>query len=884
MHDTLKAPHLSEERLKEAVARIEDVLIASLDWNVLISVLADEVLQAGIFRSLTITLVNWEDGYVEIVGNYLAVDRQGKINPNLSGADELVYVDESDKREPFVGRLAGRRISLDQSDDLTVIAALRGNVLVQGFVEHIADSRYVKMAYFIPLRCGGRVAAVLSTGSQPDDQDEIVRRIQIMQPLFKQVALALEHARIHRALEHRLRALEQRDRLVSALQKVERSLLSSLNRDEILDRLVQEIASAGIFESLSVALVDRDAHRVDVVRRVVCRFEDGQSSVYNASKSVVSYDLDDTNITAEVARNGTMAVLDEWDPRFDKRVDSPADRHGRTAYFIPIKKGDVTVAVLATGSPMAEKEEVLERLKALNPLFDMLALALVHATLYQNLSEQSQRLEIVQESIGNGVVTTDRAGYITMSNTPFSALFGATADGVVGRYLGAVLSVDEGGQGLVDQLIDSVLAVGRRESIEITLLGGGGTPSAVRIYGTPIGGDEGWVDGGVFVAQDITAERAREMERLRIERIESLGQLADGIAHDFNNMLSSATINTSLLKMVTDDKKRGEIVDDIDKALYAARDLTRQLMGFMHNEELVRKRASLQDIVRNSATFALRGSNAKLEIEEKDDLWPVDIDASQIRSVVHNLILNAQQAMPGGGTVRVEMRNFECEDGQSHLLQRGSYVLCSVRDEGMGIRADDLQRVFDPYFTTKKDGAGLGLASSYAIINRHGGMLTADSAVGEGSEFRFYLPRGARVSETQIESVSHSAMGGRVLLLDDDDQLCEAVMRLSEDLGYDLLATPFEEEALMRYRSAWCDRNPFDVVILDLTIPGGRGGIAMAKEIQQINPQARIVLSSGYSKKLDMANVHALGFVACLTKPYTVDEFRSVVERALPPG
>ncbi len=873
---------LSDKRLKEAVGRIEDVLMASLDWRVLIQVLADEVLRAGIFRSLTIALVNWEDGYAEIVGNYLAVDRSGKINPDLSKG--AIYVEESDKADPFLERLDGLRIALADTDDFTVRAALSGGVVTQGFIEEPGVSRKVKIGYFIPLRCGGRVAAVLSTGSQPEGQEEMIRRIELMQPLFKQVALALEHARIHRALERRHQVLQQRDRLVAALQQVEHSLLSSLDRDEILDSLVREVVAAGFFSSLMVAVVDARRGCIDVVRSVLSTLKNGEYVAENVTKVLgLSYDIGDANITAEVARSGEMAVLDEWDPRYDKRIDSPSARQGRTSFFIPIKKGSEVVAVLATGCPTGEKEGVLDRITMLQPLFDMLALALEHAALYAALSEQRQRLAITLENIGDGVVATDRMGTIVSSNDRFGRLT-AVDDGGVGLPLLDVLQVDEDGHRSLVGLVDGVLSDGQRATTELVHGGGEESRRRWRLDGASIRTEDGLVDGAVFVVRDITAERAREEEQLRVERIESLGQLAGGIAHDFNNMLSSISVNTSLLKMGLDEGQRGAIADDMEKALLRARDLTDQLMVFMRKRELVRKRAALPEIVREASVFALRGSNIQLTVDAETDLWSVDVDANQIAQVVHNLILNAQQAMPNGGTISVVMRNIESDEKTERLLHKGSYVMCSVCDTGMGIKREDINHIFDPYFTTKGDGNGLGLSSSYAIVNRHGGVLTADSNVGEGAEFRFYLPKGTGSSGVERASADYagvSARSARVLLLDDDEQLCAAVMRAHEELGYSISATTSEEQLLLRYQSAWSAGSPFDVAILDMTIPGGKGGIDMARKIQQINPQARIVLSTGYVQSPDMANFRALGFVACLNKPYTVSEFRNAVEQAL---
>ena len=341
---TVKMAHrLSDTKVKEATRRIEDVLITSLDWREVIEVLSREVLYAGIFRSLTISLVHWDQEQIEVVANYLSVDDRGRILPDRRVVESPSYVKRSNGVTRETSPLIGREISFRESDDFTVIAALGGELLVRGFIDYDyageKNRRNVKMGYFIPLRCGGRVAAVLATGSPIEEQEEIQRRIDLLEPLFKQVALALEHARMHRSLEIRHRELEERERLLHALTDVERTLLSPLDSDKILDRLVDQVVSAGIFETLMVALVDHNQSQVEVVRSVICEVVKGKPvPLHRQAKMGLVYDLSDANITAEVARTGSIQVIDEWDNRYDTRIDHPSNHKGRTAYFIPIKR------------------------------------------------------------------------------------------------------------------------------------------------------------------------------------------------------------------------------------------------------------------------------------------------------------------------------------------------------------------------------------------------------------------------------------------------------------------------------------------------------------------------------------------------------------------
>lgn len=745
------AYRLSDTKVKEATRRIEDVLITSLDWREVIEVLSREVLYAGIFRSLTISLVHWDQEQIEVVANYLSVDDRGRILPDRRVVESPSYVTHlKDDRGRRVTRetspLIGREISFQVSDDFTVIAALGGRLLVRGFIDYDysgeKNRRNVKMGYFIPLRCGGRVAAVLATGSPIEEQEEVQRRIDLLEPLFKQVALALEHARMHRSLEIRHREMEERERLLHALTDVERTLLSPLDPDQILDRLVDQVISAGIFETLMVALVDPNQSQVEVVRSVICEVVEGKPVPRSRqAKTGLVYDLSDENITAEVARTGSMQVIDEWDNRYDTRIDHPSGRKGRTAYFIPIKKDGQAIAVMATGSKSDQKSDILRRLDMLKPLFDMVALALDHARLYSELSEERRRLDSTLEGLSDAVVATNAQGDITQSNRPALDFIGKKGVVFESRRLVEALSFREDPNRLA-VFIDRVLSKGVNESTEAMLYKSEIHPRTVLIQGVPVRGEDDYIAGGVFVLRDVTDERLLEQMRMRSDRIDTIEHLAGGIAHDFNNLLASTRLNASLLRHDgLDASNHKAIVTDIEASLDRARDMTGQLLRFVRGKETRRERGDLAEVVRNTTGFALRGSDVVHSIEVEATLWAVDMNATEIGQVVHNLIINAHQAMPEGGTINTHLENKRVEEGSPIPLPAGDYVRCAIRDSGEGIALEDLRSIFDPYFTTKANGSGLGLFSSYAIINRHGGWLNAESNRGEGAEFYFFLPR-----------------------------------------------------------------------------------------------------------------------------------------------
>lgn len=694
--------------------------------------------------------------------------------------------------------------------------------------------------------------------------------------------MALEHARLFRTLQDRNREMEDRDRLLASLQKSERAILSSLNRDEILDNLTREIAVVGIFESLMIALVDRERHQVEVVRSFVCRMENGRSvPIVSPSEAIgLRYDLDDDNITAEVARTGVMQVVEEWDERFDKSIDNPDARKGRAAYFVPVKNGDETVALMATASPIEEKEVLLRRIDVMRPLLDQIALALEHARLYEQLAAERERLAVTLGSIGDGVIATDPQGRITLMNSLAKSMVEWRDGDALGRHLLDVLGGDESRWQVVNELL-AVTGKGHTHiPRQVEFERAGGQRLVVRIQAAPIC-MEGIVGGGVFVLHDITQQQKLEEEANRMRRVDSLGVLAGGIAHDFNNILASALINASLLKMYNSEDTGGPIIADIEASLQRARDLTQQLMTFTKGVAPAKEASSLAELVRETATFVLRGSSVKCIFDIAEGLWPVHIDPSQIIQVVENLIINANQAMQGGGKLRIGVENVEINAATILPLPVGRYIRCRVADTGKGISREHLGHIFDPYFTTKDEGNGLGLASAFAIISNHEGWMTVDSVEGKGAQFDFYLPASKERVRENIpqESTPHGC--GRVLLMDDDENLCAAAERALGHLGYELTTVGDGQQAIALYKDQLKAGAAFDVVVLDLTIPGGMGGKEAASKLLALDSDARLVVSSGYTVNPVLVNCHDYGFKDRVVKPYTMDELGRVISRIL---
>ncbi|NOY53392.1 MAG: PAS domain S-box protein [Deltaproteobacteria bacterium] len=385
------------------------------------------------------------------------------------------------------------------------------------------------------------------------------------------------------------------------------------------------------------------------------------------------------------------------------------------------------------------------------------------------------------------------------------------------------------------------------------------------------------------IIRDITLRKKMEQELLKQEKLESLGLLAGGLAHDFNNLLTVILGNLSLAQYQssTDEHVKGLIMD-AEKATLRARELTQQLLTFAKGGAPVIRTTTVEKVVRESTAFALRGSNVRSEMSFPGGLAAVEIDEGQIGQVIHNLVLNAEQAMPDGGVLRISCKNVRLSHGKHVPLPEGDYVRIDVTDEGTGIPMEYQQRVFDPYFTTKQKGSGLGLAGSYSIIQRHKGHLSVYSSPGHGSTFSIYLPASSNVPEKAEEERLAPLRGtGRILVMDDEPSIRRVAGEILKHLGYRVEGAKDGEEAIELYSKAFESGDPFRVAILDLTIPGGMGGKEVIGKLLNIDPQIKAIVSSGYADDPIMADYRSYGFASVAAKPYQLATLSEAVSHAL---
>jgi CheY-like chemotaxis protein len=381
---------------------------------------------------------------------------------------------------------------------------------------------------------------------------------------------------------------------------------------------------------------------------------------------------------------------------------------------------------------------------------------------------------------------------------------------------------------------------------------------------------------------DITDRRRLEDELLNARKLDSLGVLAGGIAHDFNNLLTGILANISLARHeIGDSAVVGELLAEAEAAAQRSKALTQQLLTFSKGGAPLKKVISLREVVLEAASFAVRGSAVRPVYSWASELWAVEADPGQLGQVVQNLVLNAVQAMPAGGTVEVACANVELAAG-SAPLPPGRYVRVSVRDQGIGIPPEHVSRIFDPYFSTKQGGTGLGLATVYSIVKRHGGHVGVSSRLGEGTTFDIHLPAAARAIDAVVDVDVEPPRGyGRVLVMDDEPLVRRAAESILRHLGYDVIAVADGAEALVKVREAREDGSPIDVAVLDLTVPGGVGGADAVEAIHDLDPELAAVVSSGYSSDPVMASYRTHGFIGVAAKPYTTTDLARAVYEAM---
>ncbi len=390
---------------------------------------------------------------------------------------------------------------------------------------------------------------------------------------------------------------------------------------------------------------------------------------------------------------------------------------------------------------------------------------------------------------------------------------------------------------------------------------------------------------GIF--RDITERKRMEEELLKARKLESVGILAGGIAHDFNNLLQGILGNVSFAKRLSNpENKIYKILDKAESSYMRAISLTNQLITFSKGGEPVKKTVFIRNLIKDTTNFTLSGSSIRSKFNIPDNLWPVDVDEGQITRVIQNIVLNARDAIPEAGTINVTAENTTVREKENIALNNGKYIKITIEDDGIGMPQKNLTKIFDPYFTTKdkvsEKGMGLGLAICYSIIKNHEGLITVESKPKVGTTFHIYLPASEKEIEKKKEAkVLSLTEKGRLLIMDDEEVVADITKEFLKHIGYEVEVARDGEEAIELYKKAMESEKPFDVAILDLTIPGGMGGKETIGKLLEIDTDVKAIATSGYSNNPVMTEFAQYGFKGSLIKPYKIEKLGEIISKLM---
>ncbi|MBN2545947.1 MAG: PAS domain S-box protein [Spirochaetes bacterium] len=501
------------------------------------------------------------------------------------------------------------------------------------------------------------------------------------------------------------------------------------------------------------------------------------------------------------------------------------------------------------------------------------------------LNQEKELLDITLTSITDGVITTDNKGKIILMNNVAEQFTGYKINEAIGRPLNEIFITMDQQDKNREMIKDVFLRKNKIEHIKnVILKSKKGENKLIKRTIALIKGKKNKIFGSVIVFTDITEQEKIEKELIKRQKLESLAILAGGIAHDFNNFLVGILGNINLLRFTLDENHKSfNLIMQAEKAALRAKELTQQLLTFSKGGLPVKKITSINTIIKESALFAVCGSNVKCSINIPENLWPLNVDPGQMGQVINNLIINANQSMPNGGVINITAYNMKNSQNNKNLLPENHYVVIKISDEGCGISEKNVDRVFDPFFTTKEGGSGLGLTTTYSIIKNHNGYIEVKSNLNKGTTFLIYLPAAPNEKIIMEDETVHEEYKGKgnILIIDDDKIVLNVISNMLDYLGYDFSIVNNSMDAVVYYKSAINSNKPYDAVIIDLTLPDDLSGEEILKELISIDKNTKAIVTSGYSNSPILSNYKKYGFAGILQKPYKLFELSKVLHGIL---
>ena len=656
------------------------------------------------------------------------------------------------------------------------------------------------------------------------------------------------------------------------------ALNSSLNLDHVLVTVLEEVR--GLMDVVGSSVWLTDAETGDLI----CRQATGAYGETLRGWRLAPGE----GLAGWVARHGKSLVSQDTytDERHYKEVDLCIGRDMHSVLTVPLRiKGDVIGAVQVVDMEAGRFEET--DLKLLETLAGSAAIAIENARLYEKgqkeiairkktekaLRESEKRYRTVLEANPDSVIVYDMEGRVTYLNPTFTRVFGWKLEDRLGKKMD--MFVPEEDWPNTKRMIEKVLAGENVSGIETHRYTEAGNIIPVSISGAIYNDRDGNPAGSVVNLRDISEQKKLEAQMQQSQKMEAIGTLAGGIAHDYNNLLMGILGNVSLISLDFDSSHPYyKKLKNIEKYVRSGADLTKQLLGFAKGGKYEVKPVDINDLLeKSSEMFSRTKKEIRIHRKYQKDIWSVEVDLSQIEQVLLNLYVNAGQAMPGGGNLYLQTENVTLNENyvRHFSAKKGDYVKISVKDTGVGMDEDTIKRIFDPFFTTKdrSRGTGLGLASAYGIIKNHGGIIIAYSRIGQGSTFDVYLPASPK-KIAQKEELNREALKGSetVLLIDDEDIIIDIGEQILERLGYRALMARSGKEAIEIYQA---NKNEINIVILDMIMPDMGGGETYDR-LKKINPEIRVLLSSGYSIDGQASEIMNRGCNGFIQKPFNVEQ------------